>query len=149
MIRAATHGDLDALIEIGRACHAESPHYGRYPYKETRLRALLANVLESGDATILVAEKDSRIVGVLVAMVGAYFFTSARYATDLVFYVLPDVRGGPYAKRLVDAFERWAHDQGADEIAPGVSSGLASERTRGFFRALGYEELGYIMVKYL
>lgn len=42
---------------------------------------------------------------------------------------------------LVRAFEAWAIAQGAVEIAPGASTGVANEATAAFYGKLGYTRL--------
>ena len=147
-IRRAAEGDIPALVGMGRAMHDESPHYASLAFSEAKVEQLIRWMLSASETQCaLVAEESGRIVGMLGGFVSEYFFGHDLVASDYVFYVRPENRGGSSAVRLLRAFEKWAISAGASEIVPGVSTRLSVARTEGLYLALGYEKAGVILSK--
>lgn len=69
-IRAAVEADIPALVELGRAMHAESPRYSKLAYNAEKVAALAARIVPSGGA--LVAENNGILVGMMVGFVVAH-----------------------------------------------------------------------------
>lgn len=151
-VRRATAADTPALIELGRAMHAESPRYRDMPFSETRLQALAARLHSSGtllveEAALFIAEADGKPVGMAIVFIDEPLLSDAKFATDLVVYLKPEHRGGRLFLKLVRAFEAWAIQQGARQIVLGVSTGVHSEQTVNAYRRLGYQPAGNTCTK--
>lgn len=145
-VRAATEDDLPAILEMGRALHAESPRYAAMSYNEAKVEALALRVIPTGGT--LVAEKDGKIIGMLAGYVAEHWFSDDKVASDFTFYIRPEHRRtGKAALLLVRAFERWAVERGAKDIMPGVSTQIDVERTTRFFEKLGYTVYGNALLK--
>jgi GNAT superfamily N-acetyltransferase len=147
MIRTALESDTEVLLEMGKAMHHESPRYEHVSYSEGKARAMISMLLPTGG--ILVAEVDDVVVGMAAAFVVEHFFSTDRYAADLVVYVLPEFRGSTTAMRLVRAVESWAAVQGAKEIVLGVSTEIETDRTTALYEHLGYRESGRSLIKHV
>lgn len=150
-VRRATPADTPALIELGRAMHAESPRYREMPFSEARLQALSARLhhgtLLVEDAAIFVAEAGGAPVGMAIVFLDELLLSDAKFVTDLVVYLKPEHRGGRLFLKLVRAFEEWARQQGVREIVLGVSTGVHAEQTVNAYRRLGYEPAGNTCTK--
>lgn len=151
MIRAATAADTPVLIEMGRALHDESKRYSERGFAPEKLealaRSLFGTATTEGEGGAFVAEKDGKVIGMLIGFVREQWFSYDKLASDYTFYVRPEHRGSMAAVRLIKAFEAWAISKGAVDILPGVSTMIASERARDLYLALGYEHYGYSMLK--
>jgi len=150
-IRRATHDDLDQMVAMCEALHAESPEYRGQPFLQEKTRRSLAMAIgpllgRSVNHTV-VAEQDGVIVGMLAGYVTESFFCDVLFASDYVFYVSPAARGRMTAARLVRAFEAWARERGAAKVVPSISSGLEMDRTYRFYIALGYKPAGMMLSK--
>ena len=153
-IRRARPEDIEALIEMGRALHAESPNYEDEPFEPEVLRAWLHERLHAGtlltdNSAVFVAEQGGSIVGVLVAIVVPRWFNRSSIAAELTLYVAPAHRGGRTLPKLARAFEAWARKQGAVSATLGVSTGIHAERTVCAYSKLGYRLDGYNATKML
>lgn len=148
MIRSADKSDLDDLVEMGRAMHAES-NYAPLAFSELVYRRFLEAVLEHEQCCILIAERNQGVVGVYIGVVNNAFFSMDKIAQDVLLYVTPEHRGGMAAMWLIKAFEAWAMEQGAIQIRPGISVGGPIEVAARLYHAAGYQTAGYTFVKNL
>jgi GNAT superfamily N-acetyltransferase len=152
-VRRATAADLDALVELGQALHAESPQYRDEPFEAPVLRrwlaARIATNLMADDSAVFVCESGGALVGVLVALVFDRSFNRRRAAAELCLYVVPAHRGGRALPRLATAFEGWAAKHGASTATLGISTGIHPERTVRAYTRMGYTLDGHHATKAL
>lgn len=144
-VRHATRDDIPALIELGRAMHAESPRFSRQPYSPTKTTGTIEFLLANG--AVFVVVKGGRPVGMMGGMVAPGWFTEECSAVELAVYVTPEHRGGRTGMRLIRAFEAWAFEHGAGEITLGVTTEVDTERTAALYERLGYRRSGVTTVK--
>lgn len=115
MIRLATHDDIPALIECGRRFHAEASILENVgvQFDPDALRDTLVHVIgRPTEALVMVAEHDGQIVGGLGAIKFPMFFSSARAAMELFWYIAPERRGSRDAVRMLRVTEQWARTVG-------------------------------------
>jgi hypothetical protein len=147
-IRPATHDDVPAILEMGRAMHAESPRYQGLGFDAEKVWHRAWHTVDTGGA--FVAVKDGRIVGMVAGYVVENWFGGDNIASDYVFYLIPEERRiGRSAFLLWRAFEAWAAARGARDIAPGTTTGVDAEGTARFFMKLGYTPTGGVFFKRL
>lgn len=136
-VRAATREDLVPLSEMGCRFLSASP-LGRFA-SCTRLDVQVAidGLMRQG-GIVLVTEAHSVITGLLVGQLTSLWWNhKVVIATELAWWVDPEHRGGPAGIRLLEAFERWAGDAGAnvvclsDMVMDGVDVGALLGR-RGY-----------------
>lgn len=141
-VRRATGEDAAALLDMGRAMHAESPHYQGRGWDDARVLEAIdlftGPAAEAGQALLLVAEDGGELVGMAAVFVAQDWFGPDRYVTDRVVYVRPDRRGSPVFLRLVHAVEGWAQAIGVPEVTIGVSTGVHVGATVHAYQRLGY-----------
>lgn len=153
MIRPATVEDIQVIVELGRAMHAESPRYRRLNYNPDKVASRVRNMVTGTLTTpaaggAFVAVKDGKIIGMIGGYVAETFFGDDTVASDFAFYITPsERRKGRAAVELVRAFEDWAIPQGVADIVPGVSTMIETQSTRRLFEKLGYEHYGEMMIK--
>lgn len=137
-IRPATADDIDDLVRLGQALHAESPRYSRRRFDPQKVRDLTAQVLQMDTAAIFVATSLGQVIGLFVIVATSDWFGPDLHATDLVVYVDPAHRGGTAFPKLVRAVEEWARAKGVLDLDIGVSTGIHTMRTVCVYERLGY-----------
>lgn len=140
-MRPAVIEDLDTLVQMGIAMHAESPRYSQRSFNVDKVRKIGAKLIESGG--VCVAVNGSEILGMLAGFIAVDWFGDDRTASDYLFYVRPEHRGGRAALLLLQAFEDWGEANGATAFVPGTSTLINPEATAKFFEHLGYSRSGY------
>jgi len=147
-IRHARPEDVEPLLAMGRALHAESPRYRRIPWVEARARGVTEAMAADPESGLFVAEvSEGRLIGMIAGFVVPHWFSNVTYAADLTVYVDPAHRGRIVFFRLVGAFERWARAQGAGEILLGVSTDIHPEATVRVYERLGYKMTSFALMK--
>jgi len=142
MIRHATIEDTPALVAMAR----EFIQYGNHPIfmsiTDEQLAQRVADLMSLGDAvTMLVAEVDGRVVGMLVGTLTApWFAPSTVMAAELAWWVQPEARGTTVAVRLVKEYEAWAINHGAQIIAMSSLNNGEAERVANMLRRMGYAQ---------
>lgn len=140
--RTARPYDIPALIELGAGFHAES-RFRALPYDRTMVRTRFEEALAHPERYFAaVADEEGVPVALLAGYLTELHFTPVRVAMDACFYVRPDRRGTPAARRLLALFETFAGEHGASFVLLGVTSGIADDRTGRLLRHLGYGTMG-------
>lgn len=145
-IRLFRESDLDQCLELGRIMHEESS-FRVHPFVPERVAALATVCMTDSRFVAFVAERDGRIMGMFVGLIGDHYFSDATYATDMLLYVHPQDRGSTAAIRLMSTFEKWAVDKGCCEIRVGAATGIDPQKTDRFFRGIGYSQCGIQYLK--
>lgn len=141
MIRLATHKDLTAILEIGRATAAEISQH--YVVDEFKTRKTLLFLMGARRGCVFVAEnKAGDVVGFIAGQADALWFSKACYATDIAFLVKPGnpVQGFLLAKRFI----RWAKAiPDVVDITLNISSGMdLNNRLGRMYERLGLKPMG-------
>lgn len=140
-LRKATLQDIDSLLSLGFAMHAESPRFRRYAFLPERLRDNIAMVIGMELGFAQVAEQDGLIVGGMVAFAVPHFACDLLQACDLGIFIDEKHRGGTLAARLVRAYLKWADSVGAEPTI-GINTGVHPQRTAQLLEALGAKQSG-------
>lgn len=85
---------------------------------------------------------EEKVVGTLIGVLEQQIFSDLITASVMHYDVLPEARTGGWAVRLLKAFELWAKNRNAIEIALGVNSGDSDGRTAAFLTRFGYQQVG-------
>lgn len=144
-VRRATEDDFVACVLMGQRMAHESPRFSRSAFDSERCLALLHTLTNSDDGLVLVVGDEP--IGMMLGFVSEQFFSADKVAQELVVYVLPEHRGGRDVIRMIKAFEAWAITRGAKEIALGVSTEIATDRTTALYRHLGFVDSGVNLIK--
>lgn len=123
-------GDADAR-EIFRLCslaHDES-NYSHLPLDVDGLKKQIDHDINAANTNgIILAERarpDGKleIVGLLSAVAGKLSFAHVISCSALIFFIQPDARNSRAAMKLLKAFQKWAENRRAYEIAIHVTMG--------------------------
>lgn len=100
------------------------------------------------NATLLVVEDDDKIVGMLAAVIKETWFGPESFASEELFYVIPEYRGTRAAFLLMKAYMSWAKEQGIKHIRAGVATGGAPGAER-LYEHFGMHRMGGNYVAHL
>ena len=132
--------EVDLMVEMGRAMHAESSH-SPLTYDSEKVRDFVNRMLDA-DQYVRLYESEGKVVGLMLGVVMPAWFSEDLCAYDFALYVNPEKRGGRAAVVLVRDFMRWAKGMGAKQIRPDVSTGDVGKAGSRLYRMLGFEEVG-------
>jgi branched-chain amino acid aminotransferase len=141
-VREATREDLPAVVEAVEELLAELG--GRRPTRP-EMEAEVGALLDDGAlGTLLIAEDDGSLVGVLGASWQRAIHVPGRYATIQDLWVHPEWRSRGIGAALVEALAARAREQGVGRIEVGLprEDFAAIEQTEAFYRGAGFEHLG-------
>ena len=128
-IRLAQPQDSPALFLL--AC----PFATSFAVEQAAFERSFDALLTQPDACVIVAEADQgEIVGYLLGFNHLTFFANGCVAWVEEVMVSETHRRQGVGQQLVEAFEAWATERGAKQIA------LATRRAAEFYEALGYQE---------
>lgn len=149
MIRLASAEDIPQLLDIGEKAIKESGHPARFDRKKTRqmIFNLILAQRKGNNHRVWVLFNSGVVCGVFIGQIDTLYFSQDKYATDLIFYVLPEHRG--HGVKLVRKFVEWAssHKKVVD-ITLQQSSGIDMERTSKLYARIGFKLVGGCFVKY-
>lgn len=114
-IRKATLADVPEIVRMSAAFYPTT-HYAQWCEMDEDSVAGLATGLIENDV-FFVAESDSALVGMVGVMLVPFLFNRDHlFATEIVWWVAPEVRGTAVAARLLDVIEAPCRDRGAARI---------------------------------
>lgn len=143
-IRSATPQDIDELVKVGAAMHAESPRFRSLPYNPEKVRSMLQALIGSQRGFVMVAEHGGLIEGGMVAAASEHWACDALAAFDIALFVMPDRRGGIAAARLLKAYAAWCKLIGAAMATAGIGTQVHPDQSAALYRAIGFKEIGPI-----
>lgn len=125
-VREAGLSDIDTLVSWGRDFHKASP-WRHAHYDEAAVRQILTDTIESETAVVFMHDK-GMIAGFIMPL---WLSPDHKIAHELFWWA---TEGGGV---LLKALEKWAEEQGANEI---VMVGLheAGDRVKRIYEAKGY-----------
>lgn len=147
-IRPATRDDIPRIVEMAQRFYPQSPYpalYGPMPDEQAAGLAIITmeGVVHEGvelmaPGVLLVGEVDGEVVGMLSLHADrACFNPERRIASELVFWIEPEHRGGLAAVRFVKAGEAAAKAIGIEVIRMAALSTSPPE-TAQLYAHLGY-----------
>ena len=141
-IRDATAADLPALVQMGVHFIQATAYRDRFADPQERARGVATTILDHG--TILVAETEGVLVGMIGLLLVPHFIMGRMVGTEIVWWVEPSARSTGAGRRLLRAAEDWSRVRGAQRMQFGAFRDARLER---LYRALGYEPCEVIYEK--
>lgn len=136
MIRQATHADIPRIVAMGER-FIDDVYPAALTFNGEALSTLAAQLID-GAGVVFVAESGSGdVLGMMALIVVTQPMSGETVATELVWWIDPDARGGRAALALLATAEEWAKLQGAKRlqmIAP-------SDRVCRFYERLGFQRV--------
>ena len=128
IIRPATAADSPALFLLAHSFATS------FAVEQSAFECALAELLAQPDVFLGVADGDGAVAGYLLGFVHLTFFANGRVGWIEEVMVGETHRRLGIGSQLAEAFEEWATEREAKQIA------LATRRAASFYEALGYEE---------
>jgi len=100
------------------------------------------------NSVLFVVEDDDKPVGMLAAAIKETWFGPESFASEELFYVIPEYRGTRAAFLLMKAYMSWAEEQGIKHIRAGVATGGAPGAER-LYEHFGMQRMGGNYVAHL
>lgn len=141
MIEVATIEDVPRLVDLGAVMHAESPRFREQPFSRVKVAQTLVGLIQ-GRGVVFVARRDGQIVGGMAGGVAPNWFNDELQGFELAVFLAPEARHGLTAMRLVRAFFLWCRARGARHVRMGITTGVHTDSTARFYRALGMQDAG-------
>jgi len=140
MIKRATIDDIDKLAVMGVKCLNDLPNYSTAKCDPEHTRKQLLLYIGIPDMAIFYKEDEQgEIVGVLMGIVAAPWFTSDKEMSEIMFWVREDYRKSRLAFELIKVMEEWAITAGAKKIIMAAASGYETKRVEKLYNWLGYQ----------
>lgn len=147
-IKPLTLAYVPQVLLLARALHSES-RYRTEPYDERKVSLHLVQVVGDEDYAGAVLTKGNAVVGFVTMYRHENTFNGDLTAYTETLYILPYFRGRLGAKKLLNAFERWARAQQAQRAVVNVTSDINKERTAKLLGYSGFLSAGTIHEKVL
>lgn len=136
-MREATLEDRPEIIRMLRDAHAAAGPDAPFEFSMYHAVSVASNHIVGDDCLALISDG-----GMLLANAQPHPFADTWFATETVWWIDPDARGGSGAARMLRYFEDWARGKGCSIT---VMAALAIAPHVGKL----YERLGYIKTETL
>ena len=140
--------DFEEIFKLCVLAHGES-QYAHLTLDETGLRRQIDHDINATNTNgIILAEQvrsegTNEVLGLLSAVAGKLTFVDVISASALIFYIKPEARDIRTASLLLKAFEKWAENRRAYELAIHVTMGREDDaRVSRLLNRFGFRSTG-------
>lgn len=142
IVRKAELSDIPMLMSLGQQMIQESPVFKQLTPDLDKQKLVLEKAVISAQVCVYILED---LTGFFIGHLESYPWFKETYACEDVFFVLPEYRGTTRAVRLLKAFESWCTTQKITHIKIGISTNVELERTKKFYRGMGFYQTDTII----
>lgn len=136
------------VLALARLMHAESISHRGIPLNEAKLiEQLKAGSTRPDSVYFRLVVRGDEVLGGFFGIISTNYFSNAKSARDLAWFIKPGKRGGFAAVMLVGDWEQWGRARGAVSFFLGQSTGVNIESTQRLYEKLGYRVVGVNTVK--
>ena len=137
IVRRASVGDAEVIVDTVNQVASEEAYllWDKTPYNVEVERKYIAKANETGNALILVAEVDGRVMGVGELKIGE--FRKNRHTAELGITLLKEFRRLGVGSALMEEMIRWAKEKQLEKICLSVFSTNGS--AIALYRKFGFE----------
>jgi GNAT superfamily N-acetyltransferase len=133
-VRLAVEEDIPQLVAMGRELHREN---GLMPISETRIYQMARRAVARDRVICGVIGPVGGIEGIIVIMVGQFWYTDFPHLEELFAYIKPEFRRSNRAKALVEFAKKSAIELNAPLLIGIVSNKQTEAKIRLYRRQLG------------
>jgi GNAT superfamily N-acetyltransferase len=112
-------------------------------------RAKIRSLVLSPKTLVLLAWDADKLIGYTCGVLHESIFNDRVRVSDIGIYVEPEYRAGSVSRRMIDHLEKWAKEQGAEELWLGQTTGDDFDQVVKYYNRLGYKTKGFNCVKEL
>lgn len=135
-IRPATVDDVDGIVEMARKFYETTDYASLCPMEDIQAAGLACLLIDSG--VMIVVERDGELIGMAGLHIEPFTFNpTITMATELVYWLNPEARGGMIAAHLLEAITEECKASGCDVIR------MMTLRTSPPQAAALYDRYGY------
>lgn len=116
-IKYCEEADIPAVIEMAINFFKESPYASVVALDAIKLEEVVRGLFNNPSCVILLGLSEGIPVGMLVAQVSETLFSRHKIASEIAWWVHPDHRGNGISTKLLDGYEYWAEQIGANFIS--------------------------------
>lgn len=138
-MRVAQTEDFEEVKEMVLEFIKTTQHISKY-YEEDTVDSLIQNLLSSpGGSHIILLSEDGFLAGAVVP----FIFGKEKVATEIGWYIKPEVRGTGKGKEFLSAFEYWAKNVAGCTL---IQMSSLDDKVGEYLKGKGYElsERAYI-----
>lgn len=147
IIRNGTTDDIPAVVDMSFKFYAQTPYAAHVPLREDTAAGLALMTMRQD--TLLVAEVDGAVVGMLSAFIDRFTFNPDYFiVNELAFWVNEEARGSSIAVKMVRAMRERCREKGVKffSMAALSSSPEVAER---LYKALGLSPIANVYMEVL
>lgn len=141
VVRKATEEDRFGLLKLSAAMHGETD-FSCLEFDPRKCIENLGNWIHHPDGLMLVAHDGAEVVGMLAATAKQPWFSNQWVASEDLFYVRPDRRGGRLAFRLLAGYLEWVDSRGIHYGRAGISTGEPGKNAGRLYEHFGMRATG-------
>lgn len=147
IVRNATHDDIPRIVEMAQKFYEQTQHAKHIPMKKECAAGLAIITMEQG--TMLVAEKDGKVVAMLSAFIDNFTFNDeVLMVNEIAFWVDESVRGTLVAVRLMKEARKICKSKGV--LFFNMATLATSPDVAGrIYKAMGLEPVANIYMQAL
>lgn len=112
IVRRAGSTDVPEIVRMGQEFVTAPGYKDRLSIEPDVFAGRLLAALNSSDALVTVLDDGGRICGAIGGLAAPSFFTNARNAVELFWFVRSDARQGGHGRKLLDGLIEWTKAQG-------------------------------------
>tara|TARA_R100001079_G_C4451142_1_gene153789 strand:- start:5277 stop:5723 length:447 start_codon:yes stop_codon:yes gene_type:complete len=143
MIRYIQEKDVDAVLNLGKELHEESPIFNTYKWDEERTRQFIYSIIfDENQCGVLAFNKKLDIVGMIFGYVDQHYFSKDISLQEHFIYVKKESRGGKTVFKMINEWVKWGIEKGAKDVWVYCNTGIDYDKANNFFRGIGFKEVG-------
>jgi GNAT superfamily N-acetyltransferase len=107
MLKLGTSNDIPDIVRMAQEFHKSSP-FGDLPFERDKIEALAQALLEDATNGLILLGGNNQAL--LAAAATEPLASRERMATELMWWVDPELRGTSVGRELLEAYEYWARN---------------------------------------
>lgn len=142
-IREATQDDVFDILILAKEFSKEAPK--THKWNKDKTEQFIFSALQNTNMVIFVIDVGGEIEGALVGLLSELYMSHTVQATELAWFVSKEYRGKPSSVKLVKTFEKWAEENGANQVGMGDIDGITN--LEKLYNRLGYQRAESVYIK--
>ena len=130
------------FVEMGMLAFGESAFSGKVEFDDQKLLEIAEKYAVEDGHVLLIAVDDGETVGVFAGNMSEFYFSSDKFARDVLWYVREKYRKLGVGLELLAMFEAWAKDEGAKMVYLSQDSGINMDKFTRILDKRGYGLVG-------
>ena len=131
-----------AFCEMGRLAFEESSFRDLIEFDDSKLLEVARKFAVEDGHVLMIALDDERPIGVFAGHTSDFYFSSDKFARDVLWYVREEYRKLGVGLGLLSMFETWASGEGAKMVYLSQDSGINMDKFTRILDKRGYSLVG-------